>query len=101
MTQCGDGPRCQRDLPFGTSTPEIARHRLEFAAFSVKTIGMIGCGTAEADSKRGAGLRKGVAVALLWLWVVDGIRPTAWDAVGCAVALAGMAIIMFAPRGGA
>jgi len=65
MTQCGDGPRCQRDLPFGTSTPEIARHRLEFAAFSVKTIGMIGCGTAEADSKRGAGLRKGVAVALL------------------------------------
>ena len=42
-----------------------------------------------------------IAVALLWLWVVDGIRPTAWDAVGCAVALTGMAIIMFAPRGGA
>ena len=42
-----------------------------------------------------------IAVALLWLWVVDGIRPTAWDAVGCAVALAGMAIIMFAPRSGA
>jgi len=42
-----------------------------------------------------------IAVALLWLWVVDGIRPTAWDAVGCAVALAGMGIIMFAPRGGA
>jgi hypothetical protein len=31
----------------------------------VKTIAMIGCGTAEADSKRGAGLRKGVAVALV------------------------------------
>ena len=42
-----------------------------------------------------------IAVALLWLWVVDGIRPTAWDAEGCAVALTGMAIIMFAPRGGA
>jgi small multidrug resistance family-3 protein len=39
-----------------------------------------------------------VAVALAWLWVVDGIRPTVWDAVGVAVALAGMAIIMFAPR---
>lgn len=39
-----------------------------------------------------------VATALLWLWLVDGIRPTAWDLVGAAVALAGMAIIMFAPR---
>jgi small multidrug resistance family-3 protein len=35
---------------------------------------------------------------VLWLWVVDGIRPTAWDVAGSAVALAGMAIIMFAPR---
>ncbi len=36
--------------------------------------------------------------AILWLWAVDGIRPTTWDLVGSAVALAGMAIIMFAPR---
>ncbi|MDP2361275.1 MAG: YnfA family protein [bacterium] len=40
-----------------------------------------------------------VGVALLWLWAVDGLRPTMWDLVGAAVALAGMAIIMFAPRG--
>lgn len=40
-----------------------------------------------------------VFVAILWLWAVDGIRPTAWDIAGSLVALAGMAIIMFAPRG--
>lgn len=38
-----------------------------------------------------------VGVAIGWLWVVDGVRPTAWDIVGVLVALAGMAIIMFAP----
>ena len=39
-----------------------------------------------------------IFTAVLWLWAVDGIRPTAWDVVGSLVALAGMAIIMFAPR---
>jgi small multidrug resistance family-3 protein len=39
-----------------------------------------------------------VAVALAWLWAVDGIRPTAWDLAGVAVALTGMGIIMFQPR---
>lgn len=39
-----------------------------------------------------------VATAIAWLWVVDGSRPTVWDAVGALVAITGMAIIMFAPR---
>lgn len=39
-----------------------------------------------------------IAVALLWLWAVDGIRPTAWDLAGVAVALTGMGLIMFQPR---
>ncbi len=39
-----------------------------------------------------------IFVAILWLWTVDGIRPTVWDIVGSLVALTGMAIIMFAPR---
>ena len=39
-----------------------------------------------------------VAVALAWLWAVDGIRPTAWDAAGVALTLAGMAVIMLAPH---
>ena len=39
-----------------------------------------------------------VAMAILWLWAVNGIRPTSWDILGSVVALIGMAIIMFAPR---
>jgi len=39
-----------------------------------------------------------VCVALAWLWAVDAVRPTAWDVTGALVCLAGMAIIMFAPR---
>lgn len=39
-----------------------------------------------------------IFVAMLWLWGVDGIRPTPWDLLGACVALAGMGIIMFAPR---
>ena len=39
-----------------------------------------------------------IFMAILWLWVIEGIRPTAWDLVGSGVALLGMAIIMFAPR---
>jgi len=39
-----------------------------------------------------------VTVAIVWLWVVDAVRPTWWDWVGVSVTLAGMAIIMFAPR---
>lgn len=40
-----------------------------------------------------------VTVALLWLWLVDGVAPDRWDLVGATVALAGMSIIAFAPRG--
>ncbi|MCW8979724.1 MAG: hypothetical protein OQK10_12930, partial [Marinobacter sp.] len=40
-----------------------------------------------------------IFMAILWLWAIDGIRPTVWDLVGSGVALLGMAIIMFAPRG--
>lgn len=39
-----------------------------------------------------------IFVALGWLWLVDGIKPSTWDVVGVMVALLGMAIIMFAPR---
>ena len=39
-----------------------------------------------------------IFMAIMWLWAVDGIRPTTWDIVGSSVALLGMAIIMFAPR---
>lgn len=39
-----------------------------------------------------------IFVAILWLWLVVGVQPTVWDITGTLVALAGMAIIMFAPR---
>jgi small multidrug resistance family-3 protein len=37
-------------------------------------------------------------MALAWLWVVDGVRPTRADVAGVALCLAGIAIIMLAPR---
>lgn len=40
-----------------------------------------------------------VTVALVWLWLVDGISPDRWDLLGVTVTLAGMGIIAFAPRG--
>lgn len=39
-----------------------------------------------------------ICVALLWLWAVDGVRPSSWDVAGVAVALLGMGIIAFQPR---
>jgi len=39
-----------------------------------------------------------VATAIAWLWLIDGVRPTAWDVAGSAVAISGMALIAFAPR---
>ena len=39
-----------------------------------------------------------VTAALLWLWAIQGVRPDRWDVIGGAIAIAGMAIIYFAPR---
>ena len=35
-----------------------------------------------------------VATAVVWLWLVDGVRPSVYDLAGSAVALVGMAIIV-------
>ena len=39
-----------------------------------------------------------IGVAIMWLWLVDGHRPTQWDLLGAAVSIAGMAIIVLGPR---
>jgi len=39
-----------------------------------------------------------ISVALAWLWLVERQRPTSWDGVGGIVCLAGMLIIILAPR---
>jgi small multidrug resistance family-3 protein len=36
--------------------------------------------------------------ALLWLWIVEGVRPDRWDVLGAAICLAGAAIILYGPR---
>lgn len=39
-----------------------------------------------------------IGVAIVWLMLVDRVRPSITDWVGVAVSLAGMFIIMFGPR---
>jgi small multidrug resistance family-3 protein len=39
-----------------------------------------------------------VGTAILWLWLVDGNRPTTWDLAGAAIAFTGMAVIMLGAR---
>ena len=39
-----------------------------------------------------------IALSLLWGWKIDGIVPDTYDLLGGAIALLGVAIIMYAPR---
>jgi len=39
-----------------------------------------------------------ISVALMWLWLVDSVRPTTTDWVGVGVSLIGMSIIMLGSR---
>lgn len=41
-----------------------------------------------------------VAGSIAWGMVADGYRPDRWDVTGALICLAGMAVIMYAPRGG-
>ena len=40
-----------------------------------------------------------VAVSLVWLLVVERVRPDRWDLAGAALCLLGAGVILFAPRG--
>ncbi|MGW2562865.1 YnfA family protein [Streptomyces sp. NPDC001514] len=40
-----------------------------------------------------------VAGSLAWGMAADGYRPDRWDVIGALICLAGMAVIMYAPRG--
>ncbi|WP_273545220.1 YnfA family protein [Arthrobacter sunyaminii] len=42
-----------------------------------------------------------VAGSLAWGMVFDGFRPDRWDVIGSIICLAGVAVIMFAPRASA
>ena len=39
-----------------------------------------------------------ISAAIIWLWAVEGIRPTGWDWLGAILTLGGMAVIAFQPR---
>lgn len=39
-----------------------------------------------------------VAVAVLWMWRVEGFRPDRWDLIGAGLTVLGTAIIAFGPR---
>lgn len=39
-----------------------------------------------------------VAVAIIWMWWIEGITPDRWDLVGTLTTLVGMSVIAFAPR---
>lgn len=35
-----------------------------------------------------------VFTAIVWLWLIDGVKPTIWDIIGATVSLIGMFIIV-------
>lgn len=41
-----------------------------------------------------------IVASLLWLWLVEGRRPGAWDVVGAGLCLGGAAVILLGARRG-
>ncbi|MEU9111905.1 YnfA family protein [Streptomyces sp. NPDC048483] len=69
----------------------------------VIALGLYGCVATfqpNADFGRILAAYGGVFVAgsLAWGMVADGYRPDRWDVIGALICLAGMAVIMYAPR---
>lgn len=76
-----------------------------WAGFGVVALGLYGFVAAfQPDAHFGRVLAAygGVFIvgSLVWGVVLDGFRPDRWDLIGAAVCLAGVALIMFAPRPG-
>ena len=38
-----------------------------------------------------------VSIAVLWLWQIEGIKPTRWDIIGVAIILAGVTLMILQP----
>ena len=39
-----------------------------------------------------------VVVSILWGWQIDGVAPDMYDLIGGAICVAGVGVIMYAPR---
>jgi small multidrug resistance family-3 protein len=82
----------------------VREHRgLLFVGAGVVALGAYGfVATLQPDANFGRILAAygGVFVAgsLVWGMLVDGFRPDRWDLIGAALCLAGVAVIMYAPR---
>lgn len=69
----------------------------------VLALGVYGCvATLQPDANFGRILAAygGIFIAgsLLWGMLADGFRPDRWDVIGALICLAGVGIIMYAPR---
>lgn len=84
----------------------VREHRgLAWIGAGVVALGLYGfAATLQPDGNFGRVLAAygGVFVAgsIAWGVVADGYRPDRFDLIGAAVCLVGMAVIMYAPRGG-
>jgi small multidrug resistance family-3 protein len=82
----------------------VREHRgLVFVGAGIVALGLYGfVATLQPDPNFGRILAAygGVFVAgsLVWGMIVDGFRPDRWDLIGAALCLAGVAVIMYAPR---
>jgi len=39
-----------------------------------------------------------IVASLVWLWLIEGVRPDRWDLVGASICLIGAAVILWSPR---
>lgn len=39
-----------------------------------------------------------IASSLVWLWLIENVRPTRWDVIGASVSVLGALIILFGAR---
>lgn len=63
--------------------------------------GFVACGQPDQHFGRILAAYGGVFVAgsLVWGVALDGFRPDRWDLIGALICLAGVGVIMYAPRG--
>jgi small multidrug resistance family-3 protein len=40
-----------------------------------------------------------IVASLLWLWIVESVRPDPWDLAGASLCLIGAVVILLGPRG--
>ncbi len=82
----------------------VREHRgwlwLGFGVIALRAYGFVATLQSDANFGRIMAAYGGVFVAgsLAWGMVLDGFRPDRWDVIGALVCLAGVAVIMYAPR---